>query len=73
MILKYVIKFVHLIFVQDKVDESMLIKFRRQHVSNWYRFTNGRREGANPSSHVIVPPNLEFLNQYLRPINLCLN
>ena len=27
-------------------------------------FLNGRREGANPSSRVIVPPDLEFPNQF---------
>ena len=36
-------------------------------------FSNGRCEGANPSLCVIVPLDLEFLNQYRRPINLCLN
>ena len=27
-------------------------------------FPNGRREGANPSSRVNVPPDLEFLNHF---------
>ena len=31
----------HITFNQDKVDESMLVKFRRQHVSSWYRFRTG--------------------------------
>ena len=52
-------KFAHLIFVQDKVDENILVKFRRQHLFIRYRFCNGRREGANPSSRIIVPPSLE--------------
>ena len=33
-------------------------------------FSNGRREGANPSSRVIVPLDLEFLDQYCKPVNL---
>ena len=36
-------------------------------------FSNGRREGANPSSRVTVLQDLEFLNQSRRPVNLCLN
>ena len=51
------------VFVQVKVNESMLIKIRRQHLTNWYHFCNGRREGVNPSSRVIKLPNLESLNQ----------
>ena len=53
----------HLIFVQDNVNESMLVKIRRQHLTNWYRFRNERRKGANPSSRVIELLNLESLNQ----------
>ena len=37
----------------------MLVKFRRQHLSNWYCFYNGRREDVNPSLRVIVPSSLE--------------
>ena len=33
---------------------------------------NEHREGVNPSSCVIVPLNLEFLDQYRIPVNLCL-
>ena len=28
-------------------------------------FSNGRREGANPSSRVIILPSLEFLNYFV--------
>ena len=34
---------------------------------------NGHREGANPSSCIIVLPDLEFPNQSRRPVSLCLN
>ena len=33
-------------------------------------FSNGRREGANPSSRVIVLPDLESLNHYYGPVCL---
>ena len=33
-------------------------------------FSNGRREGANPSSRVTERPDLEFSNQFHRPVIL---
>ena len=33
-------------------------------------FSNGRREGVNPSSRVIVLPDLESLNHYCRSVYL---
>ena len=59
----------HIIFNKDNIDESMFAEFKRQHLSNWYRFCNGRREGANPSSRVNVL-DLESLNHYCIPVNL---
>ena len=35
--------------------------------------SNGRREGANPSSHVTELPDLEFSNQFLQTSHIVLD
>ena len=43
----------------------MLIWIRKTIYVELVPFSNGRREGANPSSRVIELPDLEFSNQFL--------
>ena len=52
----------HIILVEKWVDKSMPPLTEKITYAHLVPFSNGRREGVNPSSRVIVLPGLEFPN-----------